>query len=195
MLCENCNTQMILKEFVSKGISYCPKCYLYSFLDICIHEETPIKFEISNNKIQINICCKKCKKKLSTAKKFSSYSINEINKMPLVSNEKYNLFINDFYKSERDNINKFLYEIKDKRQVEWWTGYTEYMNSPEWKKKRDEIMIRDNYTCNICGNPAQQVHHLSYVHKPDEYTWELVSLCKDCHFKHYHPERILKQPL
>jgi 5-methylcytosine-specific restriction endonuclease McrA len=43
--------------------------------------------------------------------------------------------------------------------------------------------------CKICGDKAEQVHHLTYAHVYDEYTFELVSLCKKCHHEKYHSDK------
>jgi len=32
--------------------------------------------------------------------------------------------------------------------------YSELLNSMEWKRKREEILKRDNYKCQICNEPA-----------------------------------------
>lgn len=64
--------------------------------------------------------------------------------------------------------------------------YNEYLKSPHWQKLRESILQRDNYECQICFNPAEQVHHLTYQHRGEEYIFELVSLCEACHLKFYH---------
>lgn len=58
---------------------------------------------------------------------------------------------------------------------------------PRWRKKRSEILERDNHKCQICGCNAQDVHHIKYNNSYNE-PWNiendyLVSLCKECHSK------------
>jgi len=82
-----------------------------------------------------------------------------------------------------------------------------YLNSDEWKKKREFILERDNYLCQDCLNlspmifkilikkipflkdisidtniKAAQVHHLNYnsLHTPQEIN-DCISLCEFCH--------------
>ncbi len=55
-----------------------------------------------------------------------------------------------------------------------------------WKFKSDNIRIRDNYTCRLCGakDMPLDVHHIRYIHGREAWDYEdgdLVSLCKDCH--------------
>lgn len=58
-----------------------------------------------------------------------------------------------------------------------------------WKNKREYILKRDQYTCQICGRTEQdgvtlQVHHLIYLAncKPWEYPdYAYITLCSGCH--------------
>lgn len=64
--------------------------------------------------------------------------------------------------------------------------YKEQIKSPKWQKKRLEVMQKDNFTCQLCGNTESMlnVHHLSYHRDRNiwEYEeWELITLCENCH--------------
>lgn len=64
--------------------------------------------------------------------------------------------------------------------------YKEMLEHPNWQKKRLEILVRDNYTCAMCGDTETQlqIHHKSYNKgkKPWEYPLaNLITLCKHCH--------------
>lgn len=69
--------------------------------------------------------------------------------------------------------------------------YSENLKDPRWQKKRLEIMQRDNFTCQCCGDESTElhVHHKRYssqlmVWEYDES--ELTTICKHCHkFIHY----------
>lgn len=72
--------------------------------------------------------------------------------------------------------------------------YKEQIKSPEWQKRRLEIMQKDNFTCQICGRSDKtlNVHHLIYrvSSKIHEYTdKELITLCEDCHNKEHNYEK------
>lgn len=56
----------------------------------------------------------------------------------------------------------------------------------QWIFKSDNIRIRDNYTCRLCGakNVPLEVHHIRYLSGREIWDYEdgdLVSLCNDCH--------------
>jgi uncharacterized protein YpiB (UPF0302 family) len=65
-------------------------------------------------------------------------------------------------------------------------NYSEQLKSPLWQKKRLEIMQKDNFTCQICGDKDStlNVHHLHYekgklIHEYDDKC--LITLCETCH--------------
>lgn len=62
--------------------------------------------------------------------------------------------------------------------------YSQKLKDPRWQKLRLDILNRDDFTCQNCGNVEKtlNVHHLSYNGEP----WEtdknlLITLCEDCH--------------
>jgi hypothetical protein len=69
--------------------------------------------------------------------------------------------------------------------------YGAFLFRPEWKAKREEILIRDAYSCIICkGSLKLQVHHRQYhfivrenkFKLPWEYSGNLlITLCESCH--------------
>jgi len=64
--------------------------------------------------------------------------------------------------------------------------FADQYKHPKWQKRRLEILERDGYKCQKCGDEETMlhVHHLKYLkNKPP---WEsprgdLVTLCRDCH--------------
>lgn len=64
--------------------------------------------------------------------------------------------------------------------------FKEQIKSPKWQKKRLEILNRDNFTCQSCGNTNEtlHVHHIKYI--KDKMYWDypdslLITLCEECH--------------
>jgi 5-methylcytosine-specific restriction endonuclease McrA len=81
--------------------------------------------------------------------------------------------------------NKQHAQQRESRRDEWMRLYTKYLQSPEWKNKRDLVLKRDNYICQCClNNYATQVHHKSYEFVDlfgSEPCFDLVSVCGPCH--------------
>ena len=56
-------------------------------------------------------------------------------------------------------------------------------NSVHWKRLRQQILRRDNWTCYLCGNEADTVDHihpLALGGTDDEFN--LAAACKRCNF-------------
>lgn len=59
--------------------------------------------------------------------------------------------------------------------------YKTYIRSSAWKTRRSATFCRDNWTCRLCGEPATEVHHLTYARLGRERPEDLISVCEDCH--------------
>lgn len=65
-------------------------------------------------------------------------------------------------------------------------SYRKYLQSPEWKRRRQKAIDAANYTCQRCGqgqeehNPLE-VHHRSYENFGNETEKDLIVVCKNCH--------------
>ncbi len=63
-------------------------------------------------------------------------------------------------------------------------SYSEKLKDPRWQKKRLNILNRDGFSCQWCGDKEHtlHVHHLKYKgdpwDAPDEW---LLTICEDCH--------------
>lgn len=68
--------------------------------------------------------------------------------------------------------------------------YSEYMKSDKWKAIRLKVLKRDNNLCQACLDaPAQDVHHKTYENIGDELMYELISVCRYCHFNRIHKDK------
>ena len=67
-------------------------------------------------------------------------------------------------------------------QQAWWDAYAEYLESDQWREKRQRVLARDNFMCQACHRRrATQVHHLTYRHVRNEPLFDLASICDVCH--------------
>lgn len=73
--------------------------------------------------------------------------------------------------------------------------YNAYLQSDEWRRKRKEKAIEQNYTCEICGKVVPtgfNIHHKTYRHLGHEPLNDLMFLCESCHMELHRQERIKK---
>lgn len=64
--------------------------------------------------------------------------------------------------------------------------YSEKLKDPRWQKRRLEVLQRDNFTCQLCGDAETElhVHHQSYVKGCQPWEYDLpnfTTYCKHCH--------------
>ncbi|HEY5745010.1 MAG TPA: hypothetical protein VIU12_02945 [Chryseolinea sp.] len=74
----------------------------------------------------------------------------------------------------------------------------ETYKDPRWQRRRLEIMQRDGFACNDCGEEKKtlNVHHRYYVkgRKLWEYPdFSLVTLCRECHQFQHSEERFSEE--
>lgn len=66
-------------------------------------------------------------------------------------------------------------------------SHADYLTSPEWTERRSLVLDRANGLCEGCRKArASEVHHLSYRNWGNEFLFELVALCGDCHDRIHH---------
>lgn len=73
-----------------------------------------------------------------------------------------------------------------------WTNLKTFYNSEEWKQAKQIILDNANGLCQMCGNPAEQVHHIKHLtlENVNDYTISLnpdnlIALCIGCHNKQH----------
>lgn len=112
--------------------------------------------------------------------------LKEINKFDTkLLNEKSPTYEKYFaYRSQKLEENK---QVEKAYRKEF---YSEYMKSEKWKAIRLKVLKRDDYLCQACLDaPAQDVHHKTYENIGDELMYELISVCRDCHFNRIHKDK------
>ncbi len=72
---------------------------------------------------------------------------------------------------------------------EQWAAYNAYLETPEWRAKRQKAMQRDDFVCQGCHvAPAVYVHHTTAAKEHmglhgfgTEMLFDLFSVCGECH--------------
>lgn len=62
------------------------------------------------------------------------------------------------------------------------TFYLKYLESPEWRVRRADALLRGGSVCCRCGtNKRLEVHHKTYERLGNEKDEDLEVLCHECH--------------
>jgi hypothetical protein len=94
-------------------------------------------------------------------------------------------------KNERDEIIQRHIRKQKNSSTEWRAKYNAYLNSPDWRAKRAAVLKRAGGICEGCGSrPATQAHHRTYSHVFEEFLFELVALCDECHDRIHQDDRV-----
>ena len=71
-----------------------------------------------------------------------------------------------------------------------YAGYAAYLNSPHWRKPRQDFLASTRYAgrCTQCGTADNlDVHHINYERLGQELPCDLASLCRGCHSRMHKP--------
>jgi hypothetical protein len=65
-------------------------------------------------------------------------------------------------------------------------NYSELLKDPRWQRKRLEILGRDKFTCQACGDKENTLHVHHFTYKTGKLPWQypdanFITLCEFCH--------------
>jgi 5-methylcytosine-specific restriction endonuclease McrA len=86
-----------------------------------------------------------------------------------------------------DEERRALYSTVKRRQTELHNmDYPLYLQTREWKAKRNRKLIQAGNRCELCPRTQRlEVHHSTYERRGYELLEDLVVLCKNCHQIHH----------
>lgn len=136
-----------------------------------------VKKTKSNGSIEVRSQCQRCGDAIAVKRASLSPTV-DINALPESSD--------DAKKARSEKMNARRTELasdsQSKKDAEFWSIYSEYMQSDQWKSRRRAVFERDKHVCQACLiRKAEQVHHLTYQHVFNEPLFDLISVCKLCH--------------
>lgn len=164
------------------------------FPRICSHEGTIIITHriYKNGNDAIVKQCTKCGKHISS---ISKSKVKNIGQLPAFDENKeadldkiYNAWQEKYSSAMREakiSHDKMVYDdiISGKYSYKINNTFNTYYISNEWQWARNEVLKRDNGFCQACGSLAQCVHHITYERLGRESSYDLISLCDECHTK------------
>lgn len=93
-----------------------------------------------------------------------------------------------YWETRNQLYRQALDAIRSREKQEFWDWYESYLETGKWKRIRQRVLKRAGGICEGCGQQqATQVHHLNYSHVGEEFMFELVAVCRDCHAR-LHPD-------
>lgn len=94
-----------------------------------------------------------------------------------------------YYRERQEALDRIVNSAAERMQPVNRSSRGDYFRTAEWKAKRRLIMRRAANTCEGCLIvPADDVHHVTEEHFGNEFAFELLALCRDCH-ERFHNSR------
>ncbi len=146
----------------------------------CEHAETALRTKVaSNGRYMVSQQCLRCGNRIGDYVKKENWPKEHTLWDETISG--------DLRSSVNEKAAVILLQFIAKQQQEE-KRYGEYLLSPQWRRKRQLVLERDNHLCQGCRNAtATEVHHLTYRDIYDEFLFQLIGLCEGCHDR-YHAE-------
>jgi hypothetical protein len=150
----------------------------------CEHRETDVRRAINaGGAITYRKQCLRCGAFIGSAISHKEIGMNVLDANISKKNE-----WEQNFKSKYDSTLLYWARKQSSHDSDFWRRYNIYLQSESWKQKRLKVLKRANFVCEGClHRKATQVHHLTYTHCFDEFLWELVAVCDECHNK-IHPD-------
>jgi len=125
----------------------------------------------------------------------------------LIEKEKSVVHTAEWVKEQREAIKKFnkkvkpakkrkLRKVKTRERKIKFENYRTFLHSEYWKRIRNKVLKRDEYTCRKCGSTYNlQVHHKTYENHGAEHKHlnDLITLCNFCHTLEHQADKELNE--
>lgn len=132
-----------------------------------------------NGAVQVRDCCNTCGERVGTAK--SQKDKQWVESLPWQPDELAETYTSR-RRAEREAVLLALAKKQYAERGRLTKGYADYLASDAWKAKRALVLKRCGGVCEGCGvAAATEVHHQHYDHLFNEFLFELLGLCHDCH--------------
>lgn len=129
--------------------------------------------------------CLACGSPVGTRVSAKPYTWHQVHDMPLFDEDLRKSYLQAYftrYEAHR------VAEI-ERLKAECREAYQRYLQTPEWLAKRDLVLEREQRTCEGCRSaPATEAHHTTYAHIGEEFLFELVAVCRQCHDRFHESE-------
>lgn len=187
MNCINCSKSCKEHKFDNIIVYYCTDCWdfiQHDYLPCESHKLSFVKYTNSNGSLHLKKQCFTCGRlEPRYFKKDNSIKYEEL---PFADMDRAKLFedidcekISDIYKRY---YKKKKYFLKEKSRELFLEEHDLYLQTEDWRKRRELVLKRDNFLCQSClDKKATQVHHTSYRYWKNEPLFDLVSVCDECH--------------
>lgn len=158
----------------------------YTYLE-CSCKNTAIRLRTQRNGIQIYaLQCLDCGRQIRAVSKNAPEVLEMPERMPF--DDGLHTRWMEKQRELRAESAPAVEAIQTARQIERRADYQAYLLTTDWRLKRQAVLTRADNWCEGCrARQATEVHHTTYKHIFNEFLFELVALCSECH-RRFHAE-------
>ena len=146
---------------------------------LCQHVKKTLRKKLAaNNAISIWHQCDRCGQKVGIAIKKASMPPPQVQALPAwdIQGE------SAFYAEKKKRFDDVYAAEKTRCSDVWDRAYAQYLQTAEWRRKRQLVLLRAQGICEGCReSQAVDVHHLTYSDVGEEFLFQLAALCRKCH--------------
>ena len=140
----------------------------------CEHPETEVRrMTMRDGRAVYSRQCLRCGQNTGAVRQATLSGVEKLKMQP---------FDEDLRRSWQERWREAFAANEAAKNQAWWDRYNAYLETPEWKRRRRAVLLRDEGMCQGCRiRQATQVHHLTYERVGEEMLFDLVSICDQCH--------------
>ncbi len=146
---------------------------------VCQHVKKTVRKKMAaDGAISIWHQCDRCGQKAGIAIRKASLPPIHVQALPVWEAQ-----IESVFQAERNKRFQEVYAAEKIRcSDEWHRVYAQYLQTAEWKRRRQLVLLRAQGICEGCReSQAVDVHHLTYSDVGEEFLFQLAALCRKCH--------------
>lgn len=151
----------------------------------CDHISTAVRIRTRSNQAQVYVLqCLVCGSELRSVSKQSPEVLNLAERVPFDEDlgPRWDNEVRQRQIQHYTELRRAEQEERDHAKIQRRAFYESYLRTPEWRAVRQRVLTRSRGMCEGCGErKAAQVHHLTYEHLGNEFLFELVAVCMECH--------------
>lgn len=122
--------------------------------------------------------CLTCGSPVGTRVSAKPYTWHQVHDMPLFDEDLRRSYLRAYFTRYEARRVAEIEHLK----AECREAFQRYLQTPEWRAKRDLVFVREQRLCEGCRSaPATDAHHTTYAHIGEEFLFELVAVCRQCH--------------
>jgi len=193
MNCERCNNKVHFENDYGYSCAHCVMVFHKKSEQCCTNPNIIyIQLEYENGGRHQRKACLRCKeistKSVPKDANFKTYQYCSYHNWQKLKQQKEQL--SDRLRLElNQSLDLIREKLDEKNKKEFHEKHSYHIKTDKWRMLRKQIIERENNICQGCRKaPIQEIHHDTYVHLENEFLFQLIGLCHNCHSRFHNKQ-------